>query len=213
MSKHNNNQSVYLDKLITSAHFPIQKGSIGSISKSILPNLEHTGIQSTLGQQRQHCVGTEGNLLISYKIDAFKNIKKVERPRQKIITKEYFFRPNHRDFINKVLCEMEEIHLDKIKRRNIHWQSGVKDLGENFSGFSGFVEGTADTFVSLPETSNYYEDVQNSNEFNNNTRSNVNTPNDDFEDTSNKHVSFTQSLSSIPGIKYLYLIYLLSISV
>jgi hypothetical protein len=198
-SKQNIKQTVYLDKLVTSAHFPTQKGSIGSISKSLLPNLEHTGIQSTLGPQRQHCVGTDGNLLRSYKVNAFKNTKIVERPRQKKIFKEYFFQPNHRDFINKVLCEMEDLHLDKIKRRNSHWQSSVKELGFENS-FSGFVEGgnnTSETFLSLPEKSTYYDDVHNNNEFNI-TRSNINEPNDDC-DESDKHVNFSQSMTTIPA--------------
>jgi hypothetical protein len=53
--------SVYLDKIITAPHFPKRNGQTGFNSLSVLPDLSHTGLATSLQPPIVKTIDEEGN--------------------------------------------------------------------------------------------------------------------------------------------------------
>ena len=58
--------SVYLDKIVTAPHFPKRTGQTGFNSLSVLPDLSHTGLATSLQPPRVKTMDEEGTSLSNF---------------------------------------------------------------------------------------------------------------------------------------------------
>jgi hypothetical protein len=144
-TSYSNNYRVYLDRIYTSPHTPKPSGGgIGYSSKKILPSLQHTGIisytnlitliiilgiYSSFDPKPASITDSYGRITKEYKWNACIKAGKIEKKNVKVKHYQPFFKSNHCDFLNKILCDMEDHRSYKIERNRRRWIEGKNELG------------------------------------------------------------------------------------
>lgn len=128
-SNYNDDYQVYLDRIYSSPHTPKPSGGLGYTSKKTLPSLEHTGIYSSFDPKPFNITDSFGRLTKEYKWNSCIATAKVEKQNVKVKYTQPFFTSNHRDFLNKVLCDMEDSRSFKIERNRRRWMEGKSEKG------------------------------------------------------------------------------------
>jgi hypothetical protein len=123
------NPRPYLDKVVTAPHMPKQDGQIGFHTTKFFPDLSHTGIRCKFEKQTPNATASDGRLTVSYKTKAFKRTSLIERGLIQLNSREDVFRTGHKQFIDKVLCDMENTKKDKNNRHMMHWNTSKSKLG------------------------------------------------------------------------------------
>ena len=123
------NKKPYLDKVVTQPHVPQPSGQVGYCTMNHFPNLSHTGIRCKFEQQTPYATSTDGRITNSYKANAFKTHSMVQRELIKLNSRETVFKAGHKQFIDKVMCDMEATRRDKYERHNKHWNTSKSKLG------------------------------------------------------------------------------------
>lgn len=141
----------FLDKISTAPHIPSQDGQYGLVSLKNFPDLSHTGIRSKFEKQVPYATAKDGTILPSYKANAFKTTRMIERGLVKLNAREDVFKTGHKQFIDKVLCDMESTKQDKHRRQMKHWNSGKGKLGFSDS-FNSMSSSAVESFANLPTT-------------------------------------------------------------
>ena len=138
---------VFLDKIVTSAHFPPAEGSRKYTSTITFPDLSHTMISTKFCPILPSAMTPNGEMTRTYKRHAFRQYQTCERPSAEIKMKKRFFLRASHVFNNKVLLDLEQMKLTRNERRQRIWTKGKKDHGfegleESFIG----IESGMDTF-------------------------------------------------------------------
>lgn len=125
---------LYLDKISTAPHVPNVEGQIGFISTDSFPDISHTGVQTKFRPYVPPAVTPGGKLRADYRTNTFEMACSLTREDMAANSTEITFKRSHKQFIDKVLLEMEEDRLRKIDR-TLHSLSSTKaklGLGEHF---------------------------------------------------------------------------------
>ncbi len=142
------NNKPYLDKVVTAPHVPRQPGQIGFHTTKNFPDLSHTGLRSKFEPQVPSATTADGRITDQYKRQAFLRNSAVERQLVKLNSREDVFKTGHKQFIDKVLCDMEDTKRRKSDRHMKHWNSSKSQLGfaDSFNNTSGNVISSTTTF-------------------------------------------------------------------
>lgn len=143
----------YLDKLCASPHIPnlYNKHEINSIS--VIPRLDHTGITSEFQPKKIHVTDSQGRLTESYKRFSRTKLLPIYRDQFELTSRETVFRQGHKQFMDLILQDMEDLKRTKQKRRMRHWSSSKLQLG--FSNNFNQLTELDDKISPKNETSEY----------------------------------------------------------
>lgn len=133
----------YLDQLVTSPHIPKQEGQIGYCSKKLIPDLSCTGIRSELETQPLPVTTADGRMTKVFVLTAYKTMRELQRGIVVQNAKEEIFKLDHRQYIDKLLVDMEEEKRDKHERRMRHWKKQKDSIGFAGSFDSAFGESSS----------------------------------------------------------------------
>ena len=120
---------VYLDKIATSSHLPRGEGSQKLQLVTRLPDLSHTGINVAYQVPPARVCAPDGYVSNRYKFNSYLSASHVERPKKKMENKTYFHIGNHRDFLNKVLCDLQNDKDAKLNRTVKYFSSEKSKIG------------------------------------------------------------------------------------
>jgi hypothetical protein len=111
---------IYLDKIVSSPHFPRPEGSLDPTSKVILPNLKRTGIRSKYSKSwKPPAVDAEGKLTQDYLLESTEKIRSLMIYDTEKLKADKGFNLPHRSVLNNRLIRLDrkrEEHL--LKTRN-----------------------------------------------------------------------------------------------
>lgn len=123
------NRRLYLDKICTSSHIPIQGGFAGHNTTRIFPDLSHTGISSELAPvKKQYAVTPSAEITPTFKRKTFLIAREIEASSNEFKAQEKFFCKDHKVFLNNILRELERKKTTCGDRRHRLWTAGTKDM-------------------------------------------------------------------------------------
>ena len=99
---------IFLDKIVTSAHLPPQRGSTGYTSTTTLPDLSHTLVHTEYAPAIIQAMTPKGEMTRKFRAYGHKLAREVERPRSEMKRKAKFFKRAHNVFANKILLDMQK---------------------------------------------------------------------------------------------------------
>lgn len=125
----------YLDKLSTNDNITSstqnnhEPEGINSTSKSVMPSLLHTGVKSSYGKATIPVNARNGNISTIFKAHTRKKLAPIFREDYEMSSKEDVFRTGHKQFIDKILLDLDERKKDSMRRRMRHWTTSKNRLG------------------------------------------------------------------------------------
>eukprot|EP01036_Dinobryon_divergens_P028703 gene28703-37692_t len=124
----------YLDKISTAPHVPNLDGQTGYTSTDSMPDMSHTGIQTKIHPYIPSAVTPSGKITNEYRIKSYKTMGQLHRENLAANSMEITFKRSHKQFIDKVLCQMEDDRLRKNDRTLQYLKTNKEKLGfsENF---------------------------------------------------------------------------------
>jgi hypothetical protein len=137
------NSRPYLDKLVTSPHVPKQPGQTGYCSRKLIPDLTCTGIHSEFEPKTDPVTTADGRMTKVFVLNAYRTMRELQRGITKQNAQEEIFRIDHRQYIDKLLVDMEEEKKDKHERRMRHFKRTKDSMGFAGSFESAFGENTS----------------------------------------------------------------------
>jgi hypothetical protein len=137
------NNRPYLDKLVTSPHVPKQPGQTGYCSRKLIPDLTCTGIHSEFEPKTDPVTTADGRMTKVFVLNAYRTMRELQRGITKQNAQEEIFRIDHRQYIDKLLVDMEEEKKDKHERRMRHFKRTKDSMGFAGSFESAFGENTS----------------------------------------------------------------------
>ncbi len=132
------NSRPYLDKLVTSPHLPKMEGQTGYCSRQLIPDLSCAGIHSEFEPKTMPTITSDGKMTKVFVMNAFRTMSDIQRGIVKQNAKEEIFKLDHRQYIDKLLVDMESSKRDKHVRRMKHWKTSKDAMGFNGSFESAF---------------------------------------------------------------------------
>ena len=132
------NSRPYLDKLVTSPHLPKMEGQTGYCSRQLIPDLSCAGIHSEFEPKTVPTITSDGKMTKVFVMNAFRTMSDIQRGIVKQNAKEEIFKLDHRQYIDKLLVDMESSKRDKHIRRMKHWKASKDAMGFNGSFESAF---------------------------------------------------------------------------
>eukprot|EP01041_Mallomonas_annulata_P006868 gene6868-13919_t len=102
---------LYLDKFVTLPHLPLQR--INDDPYPILPNLQHTGIQTTFVPRVESSIMPNGSVNFNSISKSMNESRMATRSLIKLQTKQPPFRKTHRNILDKLLIEIDEKKLSR----------------------------------------------------------------------------------------------------
>ena len=124
----------YLDKISTAPHIPNLDGQTGYISTDCMPDISHTGIQTKIHPFIPPAVTPGGKITNEYRVNSYKTMGQLHREHLAANSMEITFKRGHKQFIDKVLCQMEDDRLRRVDRTHKYLKTNKEKLGfsENF---------------------------------------------------------------------------------
>ena len=124
----------YLDKISTAPHVPNLDGQTGYTSTNSMPDMSHTGIQTKIHPFIPPAVTPAGKITNEYRINSYKTMGQLHREHLAANSMEITFKRSHKQFIDKVLCQMEDDRLRRVDRTLQYLKTNKEKLGfsENF---------------------------------------------------------------------------------
>lgn len=151
MSSH----SVYLDKLVTEPHVPKMKGQIGFYSTTNIPDLSHTGIESTFQPYGMTAYDQKKmSIRKSYREATNDRIKVLHREMIAANAIEKTFCKGHRQFIDRLLVEMEGDKRKKLNKTQKSWKSEKNAVGFGETEFKFFADSSTPAATSSARSEN-----------------------------------------------------------
>ena len=129
------NNRPYLDKLVTSPHVPKQAGQTGYCSRKLIPDLSCAGVHSEFEPKTEPVIAADGRMTKVFVLNAYRTMRELQRGITAQNAKEEIFKIDHKQYIDKLLVDLEKEKKDKHQRRMRHFKS-TKDL----IGFGGSFE-------------------------------------------------------------------------
>ena len=145
---------VFLDKIVTSAHLPPQRGSTGYTSTTTLPDLSHTLVHTEYAPAIIQAMTPKGEMTRKFRAYGHKLAREVERPRSEMKRKVKFFKRAHNVFANKILLDMQKNVATKNERRERIWRDGKIEYG-----FDHLEGGDPEENMMAPQTSDTLKDL------------------------------------------------------
>jgi len=133
---------VFLDKLVTSAHFPPADGSRGYCSTTVFPDLSHTMLSTSFCPPKTAAITPKGEMTRIFKQQSFRRYQACERGAAEARYIPKFFKRASSVFSNKVLIDLEQTKLARNERRNQIWARGKTRHG--FAGLGSRHEESMD---------------------------------------------------------------------
>jgi hypothetical protein len=131
--------TLYLDKLVTEPHVPKRKGQIGFYSTENIPDLSHTGCTTFYHPQPMTAYDQKKmTIRKSYREKANDKIKVLHREMIAANTIETTFNKGHKQFIDKLLVEMDIEKRAKLKKTQASWKSEKTQIGFASTEFQFF---------------------------------------------------------------------------
>ena len=137
------NQHPYLDKITTAPHVPKLDGQSGYVTVDSFPDISHTGIQTKFRPYIPPAVSPAGTLTNDYRTKSYEKMGELYREHLAANSSEATFKRSHKQFIDKVLYQLEEDRLRKVDRTIQYLQFNKEKLG--FSGNYGSAGASANT--------------------------------------------------------------------
>lgn len=125
------NRKPYLDKICSGPHLMSQRPGFREDTVVLIPPLRHTGIRSEMYEQEIPITTPEGRLTRMYRQQSKKRLQPIYRDHQELSHREVVFKKGHKQFIDKVLVDMEEKKRTQFERQMKHWRSSKSDIGFN----------------------------------------------------------------------------------
>jgi hypothetical protein len=125
----NQQRRPYLDKICSGPHLMGQRPGIREDTIVLIPPLKHTGIKSDLQEQEIPVTNPEGRITYHYKHQSKKRLQPIYRDHQELSHREITFKKGHKQFIDKVLMDMEEKKRNQYERQMKHWKSSNQRSG------------------------------------------------------------------------------------
>lgn len=152
----------FLDKISTSAHLPPKPGQRGFCSVKTFPDLSHTYIRTKFDKGNPSSSTPDGRMTKEFTMRVKRKICTLHRGIAVLDAKEAAFKVDHKNYIDKLLLDMEATRMDQSQRRMAHWDSTKTGLGFsdkfNYTGESERTRGTgAGTFVQSSEAEGSFE--------------------------------------------------------
>lgn len=97
----------------------------------LIPPLRHTGIRSEMYEQEIPITTPDGRLTRIYRQQSKKRLQPIYRDHQELSHREVVFKKGHKQFIDKVLVDMEEKKRTQFERQMKHWRSSKSEIGFN----------------------------------------------------------------------------------
>lgn len=127
----------YLDKITTSPHIPSVPGQVGyvSVSEETFPDLEHTGVRSKFQPKIIPTVDSHGKVTKIYKYNSNDRVSAVHHEECKMNGREGPITLGHKQFIDKILLDMQETKMLRMSRELRCYRTQKKELGYSSSEF------------------------------------------------------------------------------
>jgi hypothetical protein len=136
---------IYLDKIVSNPHFP--RSYENANLPLTMPDIGAAGIKSKFAPSEVEISYPGGRLTQQFKEKCREQARTLERPRLKLETKEKGFNMAHRNFMDNVLCDLEDSQkkviarnqrrIDKLKyslrASNSEYQFSRADVADNLS--------------------------------------------------------------------------------
>ena len=120
----------YLDKIITSPHLPKLPGQRGYSSVKTFPDISHTYLHSKFESDNSvPATSADGKITIAFKTKAFYTLKPIHKGLAELDAAENVCRIEHRQYLDKMLVDMEESRKSKYDRRMKYWRSSKEKIG------------------------------------------------------------------------------------
>jgi hypothetical protein len=128
----------FLDKITTASHMPTPEGQVGfcSTSTDSFPDLEHTGIRTKFQPRITPTTNPHGRITGMYKDAAFEKVATIHRDHCALVSTEDVFKSGHKQFIDKVLLDMQESKMKRTARELKCYTSEKKRIGFDDTQFS-----------------------------------------------------------------------------
>lgn len=150
------NRKPYLDKICNNSHMPFESGGSDFNSVTHFPSLKHTGIRTQYEKEEMAASDPEGKLTRTYRLAAVERMCPILQDDLQLKGREAVFRRGHKQFLDKVLLDMEAKKHDQNQRRMQHWRGSKAKLGFS-SEFS--LDGAALSEALAAANSNYNDAV------------------------------------------------------
>jgi hypothetical protein len=122
-------QRPYLDKICAGPHLMSQRPGIREDTIVLIPPLRHTGIKSELHEQEIPVTTPEGRITKLYRQHTKTRLQPIYRDHQELSNREILFKKGHKQFIDKVLVDMEDKKKAQHERQMKHWKSTKSNIG------------------------------------------------------------------------------------
>lgn len=119
----------YLDKICSGPHLMSQRPGIREDTVILIPILRHTGIKSDLHEQEIPATAPNGRITRGYKHHSRKRLQPIYRDDNELSKREIVFKKGHKQFIDKVLVDMEEKKRIQFERQMKNWRSSKSSIG------------------------------------------------------------------------------------
>lgn len=120
----------FLDKISSGPHFGSQAPiGIREDQFVLIPNLQHTGIKTELHAPEIPITNPEGRITPFYKDFSQKKLQPIYRDKKQFDSREVVFKKGHKQFIDKVLVDMEDKKQKQVHRQLKHFSSKKSELG------------------------------------------------------------------------------------
>eukprot|EP01031_Cornospumella_fuschlensis_P046042 gene46042-56360_t len=124
------NRRPYLDKITSSTTTtPNHPGCTDFNSVTNFPSLKHCGIKSSFEPAELAVADPEGKLTMTFRVKAKRTMMPILRDENELNGREEVFKRGHKQYIDKILLDMENRKQDQIQRRMRHWTSSKSELG------------------------------------------------------------------------------------
>lgn len=130
------NHKPYLDKISYTFHVPAPSGGHDFNSVSNFPSLNHTGIRSQFEGDIIPVSDPQGKLTSDFRTAAIMTLCPILKDNSDFVSREEVFSKGHKQFLDKVLLDLEGRKRDQTERRMKHWMGSKSKLGftDSFDG-------------------------------------------------------------------------------
>ncbi len=121
----------YLDKMVMKINLPLEiEGSNDYVSVTTFPELyRYTRIQSIYEPVTATTCNPHGTITPMYKVEACESMKPIYRDDKELKGRVETFKKFHRQFLDDVLNDMEELRVTQEQRKLQYWVNSKSKLG------------------------------------------------------------------------------------
>jgi hypothetical protein len=119
----------YLDKICANPNIPPINGFKDLNSGNVFPSLQHTGLKSAFEPETTTVTNPHGRITHQYRLESYKTMKEIYRDDYELKGREDIFKVSHKQYLDKILVDMENKKSESVARRTKHWTAGKSQYG------------------------------------------------------------------------------------